>query len=202
MTDRLDDLHEQFDRADQKNKRKIGNYLYQRPAQWVPRQEIVEQFNIDESGVTRHIDALHTEGFLASKYVDDRRYVQWNGRGAGGIEYWIRQAIPPQIWAAGSELRPLLTLDSLGGAYVPTILFGILVLTGFSTAISAVFIAYLPSESAFGVTVTDLVVITGIVTIMASVFLLLIPFARLLEIGLERAWNWGATRAKKSDSNN
>lgn len=117
MPNQLDDLHDQFDRANQENKRKIGEYLYYRPAQWIARQEIVNQFDIDESGVSRHIDALHEEGFLASKSTADQRYVQWNGRGAGGIEYWIRQAVPPQLWAGGSELRPLLTLTSLGGAY-------------------------------------------------------------------------------------
>lgn len=195
MNDTLDDLHTQFDRADQENKRKIGEYLYNRPAQWVPRQEIVEKFDIDESGVSRHIDALYEEGFLLTKTVDGQRYVQWNGRGAGGIEYWIRQAIPPQLWAAGSELRPLLTLDSLGGAYAPTILFGILITIGLITGGFAVFVAYLPSDSIFGIALFEIVILTGMVTILASVLLLLIPFSKLLEYGISKVWNWGISLA-------
>lgn len=197
MTSQLEELRDQFDRADQENKRRIGEYIYHRPARWIPRQEIVEEFDIDESGVSRHIDALYEEGFLTSKRINGQRYVQWNGRGAGGVEYWIRQAIPPQLWAAGSELRPLLTLDFLGGAYVPTLFFGGLVLVGFSTAIFAVVIAYSPTGSILGVTVTEVVVLTGIITIMASVSFILIPFARLLEVSLVKAWNRGESLAKK-----
>lgn len=198
MTDQLEKLYNQFDRADQGNKRLLAKYLYDRPAQWIPRQEIVDQFDIDESGVSRHIDALHEGGFITSKYEGDQRYVQWNGRGAGGLEYWLRQAVPSQLWAAGSELRPLLTLNFLGGAYVPTILFGGLVLTGFITAIFAVFISYFHSNSILGLTVTEVVVLTGIVTILASVLLLLIPSAILLEMGLEKVWYWGVVLVKKN----
>lgn len=194
MTDQKEELHKKYNRADQTKIRGIGEYLFHRPAHWISRQEIVEEFEIDESGVSRHIDTLHEDGFIASKYDDGQRYVQWEGRGAGGIEYWMREAIPPQIWAAGSELRPLLTLDSLGGAYFPTLLFGGLVLLGFTTAIFAVIIAYHPSDSVFGVTVTEVVVLTGILTIMASVLFILIPFAKLLDEGLERAWEWGFRR--------
>lgn len=190
MAKRLDDLHDQYSRADQGNKRRIGEYIFHRPGRWIPRQKIVEQFDIDESGVSRHIDDLHEDEFVMSKIEDEQRYVQWNGRGAGGIEYWIRQAIPSQLWAAGNELRPLLTLNSLGGAYVPTLFFGGLVLTGFITALLAVIITYLPSNSAFGVTVTEVVVLTGIVTIMASFLMVAIPVARLAELGWWKAWNW------------
>lgn len=197
MTDQLDELHDQFDRADQENKRRIGEYLYHRPAQWIPRQEIVDQFDIDESGVSRHIDALYEEEFLLSKQMNDQRYVQWNGRGAGGIEYWIRQVVPPQLWSAGNEIRPLLILDSLGGAYVPTLLFGGLVLIGFCTAIFAIFISHLPSESLFGVTVRNVVIFNGVLSIMASLLLLLIPVARLTERGLEKTYRWGVTHAKE-----
>ncbi|WP_157969301.1 helix-turn-helix domain-containing protein [Haloplanus rubicundus] len=182
----LEDLRERFGQDNQDTKRGIGEYLYNQPAQWVSRQELVDEFDIDESGVSRHIDDLHEEGFLTSKYVDDKRHVQWEGRGAGGIEYWIREAVPPQLWAAGSELRPLLTLDSLGGAYIPTLLFAFLVIVGFLTAIVGVAVSHLPSNSIFGMTATDLVIWTGIVTMMASVSLLLLPIAKLLDVGLKK----------------
>lgn len=35
---------------------------------------------------------------------------------------------------------------------------------------------------------------------MATVLFILIPFARLLELGLEKAWNWGVALAEKNDS--
>lgn len=200
MTQELDGLYDRFNRADQENKRKIGKYLHDKPGQWTARQELVEEFDIDESGITRHLDTLHEEGFLTSKFMDDQRYVQWEGRGAGGIEYWMRQAIPNQLWAAGNELRPLLTLESLGGAYVPTLLFGGLVVTGFLTAISAVLISYLPSNSIFGLTVVDLVIVTGLITVLASILFILIPFARLLEIAIFRAWSIGARLAQDRKS--
>jgi hypothetical protein len=152
MPDRLADLRDQFNRADQEKKRQIGEYLYSRPARWVSRQEIVDEFDIDESGVSRHIDSLHEAGYLQTKFIDDQRYVQWDGRGAGGLRYWVREATPPQLWAAGSELRPLFSLDSLGGAYLPTLLFGILILIGFFSGIVTVVLVYLPLNSALGVT--------------------------------------------------
>ena len=192
MAKQLDNLRDQFDRADQENKREIGEYFYRRPAQWIPRQEIVEEFDIDESGVSRHISALYEEEFLLSKRTNDQRYVQWNGRGAGGVGYWIRQMVPQQLWSAGSELRPLLTLDTLGGAYVPTILFGGLIILGFFTAVLAILITYLPSDSVLGVTVTEIVVLNGLISILAALLVLLIPFIRLLELGFERVWNQGA----------
>ncbi|WP_144798978.1 hypothetical protein [Halorubrum depositum] len=199
MPDRLADLRNQFNRADQEKKRQIGEYLYSRPARWVSRQEIVGAFDIDESGVSRHIDGLHEAGYLQTKYIDDQRYVQWDGRGAGGIRYWVREATPPQLWAAGSELRPLFSLDSLGGAYVPTLLFGILILIGFFSGIVTVVVVYLPSNSALGVTATDMVFLTGIVTMMAAVFLLIIPVARLLDIALQKIVVWSLRLVKEEN---
>lgn len=200
MSDRLDDLYDEYDRADQVTKREIGEYLYHRPGQWVAKQEIAEEFDIDPSGAGRHIDDLYEDGFVVPNKIDNKKHAQWDGRGAGGIRYWLRELVPRQLWMAGSELRPLLTLESLGGAYVPTLLFCILVLLGFMTALFAVVVAFLPSSSALGVTVADLVFLTGIVTVMASVFLLLVPFASLLEVALERAWKWGVARAEDGSS--
>ncbi len=197
MSDKLDQVHEQFPRKDQENKRKIAEYLYNRPGQWVPRQELVEQFDIDGSGITRHINALHDEQFLLSTGDDDQRKVKWNGRGAGGVEYWLRQMIPKQLWVAGSELRPLLTLDSLGGAYVPTLLFGILVLIGFLTGIFAIVVSYFPSDSALGVTATDAVFLSGMITVMASLIFLLIPISKLLDHGIEVLWVWTVEQTEK-----
>lgn len=200
MSDRLAELQEQFDRVDQEQKREIGEYLYNRPAKWVPRQAIVDQFEIDESGVSRHISELHDEGYLASKYESEQRFVQWNGRGSGGIEYWIRQAIPQQLLAAGSELRPLLTIESLGGAYVPTVLFGVLILLGFATAIFAVVVAHHPSDAIFGLTIVDAVVWTGFLTIMASIALLLIPIIKLAEMASEKVLSEVIEFIKKGDN--
>lgn len=196
MSNRLNDLYDEFNRADQVTKREIGKYVYYRPAQWVAKQEIAEQFDIDPSGAGRHIDDFYDAEFVVTKKIDGQKYAQWNGRGAGGIRYWLREAIPLQLWTASSELRPLLTLESLGGAYVPTVLFGVLVLLGLITGFFAVVVAYLPSNSALGVTVTDLVFLTGIVTVMAAVFLLLVPFASALEAILERTWKWGVRLAE------
>lgn len=198
MTDQIEELKEQFDRADQEPKRKLGMYLAARPARWVPRQDLVDHLKIDESGVTRHVDTLHDEGYLVSKREEGKRYLMWNGRGVGGFGYWMRQAIPSHFWAAGRELRPLFTLDSLGGAYVPTLLFGTLSLIGFLTAIFTVILSYLPMDSIFGITVTDAFILTGLATIMASVLFVLVPFTRLLEQWLESMWNWWLTATKRS----
>ena len=97
----------------------------------------------------------------------------------------------------GSELRPLFTLESLGGAYVPTLLFGVLVLMGFITGLFVVLVAYLPTDSALGVTVTDLVFLTGIIIVIVSVFLLLVPLARLLEVGPREGLELGGSSGEK-----
>lgn len=190
MNDSLEDLNTQFNRADQEIKREIGEYLYNRPAQWIPKSILVNQFDIDESGVTRHVNDLHEEGYLQTKYVDRQLYVQWEGRGAGGIEYWLRELIPPQMWEAGSNLRPLLTLESLGGAYIPTLFFGILLLSGLLAGLIGIVIALLPAESLFGVEVIEVTLLTGMITVMASTFFFLIPFSRLLERFLWRLVNY------------
>lgn len=188
MTRKLEDLYNEYDRDDQELKRHIGEYLYERPARWIPRQTLVAEFDIDDSGISRHLDHLHDNGFIQSHTDDDQREVQWDGRGAGGFEYWLRQAVPSQLWAASSELRPLLTVEALGSAYIPTLMFGMLFILGIVTALFAVVVTYLPSNSALGFTVIDLVILTGWITITASTLLVLSPIGRLLEIGLHRAW--------------
>lgn len=185
MSQQLDSLKEEFDRDDQDTKRTIGQYIHDNPGRWISRKEIVDEVDIDESGVSRHIDKLHEEGYLLSKKVDEQRHVQWNGRGAGGIEYWIHQIVPPQARTAGSELKPLLTLERLGGAYVPTILFGVFVLLGFMCGIFAVVLSHTPSDSFAGVTTDQVVYLAGIATIFASTVFVLIPVAKLIEVGLE-----------------
>ena len=199
MSNQLDEFQTEYDRADQDTKRAIGEYLYRRPAQWVAKQEIAEVFEIDPSVAGRHLDDFYEDGFVVTSKIDGQKHAQWDGRGAGGVRYWLRELVPQQLWMAGSELRPLFTLESLGGAYVPTLLFGVLVLMGFITGLFVVLVAYLPTDSALGVTVTDLVFLSGIITVMASVFLLLVPFARLLEVALVRAWNWGVVLAKNEN---
>lgn len=190
MTRTLEELHEEYGREDQEIKRHIGEYLYERPARWIPRQRLVAEFDVDDSGISRHLDHLHDDGFIQShKNDDDQREVQWDGRGAGGLEYWVRQAIPSQLWSASSELRPLLTVEALGSAYIPTLLFGILFILGVMTALFAVVVTYLPSESALGFTVTNLVILTGWITITASMLLVLSLIGRLFEVGLHKTWD-------------
>jgi biotin operon repressor len=94
MSNRLRKLCAEFDRSDQEIKRDIGRYLHDRPAQWISKQELVDEFNIDESGVGRHIQGLHDEGYLLTTKRDKQLHAQWHGRGAGGLEYWVQQATP------------------------------------------------------------------------------------------------------------
>ena len=189
MPDQLERLELEYSRSDQETKRKIGKYIYHRPGRWITREEIGGNFEIDESGVSRHLNDLYDNEFIVSKKENGERLVQWNGRGSGGIEYWLRQLIPSQIQAATNELRPLLTLDSLGGAYVPTLIFGFLTVLGFFMGLSSVLIAFHPSESVFGFTTTSGVILTGFVTILASVILVTIPLARILEVAIWRSWD-------------
>jgi len=190
MSSELERLYTRFDRANQGSKRSIGKYLHQRPAEWIPRQEIVDEFDIDESVVSRHIDSIYEEGFILSKKENNQRYLQWNGRGSGGLIYWVRKSLPPQIWQAGSELRPLFTIHKLGGAYVPMFIFICLIVIGFFTALSTVLIAHHPSDSIFGITVIQLIVFSGMVTVAASVAFLLVPISKLLEMVLSKCWMW------------
>ena len=189
MTKTLEELHETYSREDQQIKRDIALFIYKKPAQWISRQTLVDQFDIDESGVSRHIEQLYEDEFIQQTKENGQRYVQWKGRGAGGLDYWLRQIIPSQLWSAGSELRPLLTIDRLGGAYLPTILFGILFIVGITTALATIVVSYFPSDSAFGVTAQNLVYITGAITVTASLSLVLGIFGRILEIGLHWIWN-------------
>jgi len=186
MSSELERLYDRFNHSNQQKKRMIGEYIHERPAKWIPRQELIKEFDLDESVITRHIDSIYEEGFILSKRVDGQRYVQWNGRGSGGLEYWIRRSLPPQVWEAGSEIRPLLTTDRLGGAYVPMLLFGCLAVLGFSTGLLTVLVAFYPSDAIFGITVLDLIVVTGLATMMASVYFILIPTIKLIEISLSK----------------
>ena len=186
MSRQLKSLEQQFDRGDQDTKRTIGEYVHGNPGRWVSREELVDVVDIDESGVSRHLDHLHDEGYFLSKSPDDQRLVQWNGRGAGGIEYWIRQIIPRQARAAGNEIKPLLTLDSLGGAYLPTFLFGVFVILGFLCGIFAVILSHAPGDTIAGVTMDQVVLLAGLSTIFASTVFVLIPVAKLIEAGLEK----------------
>lgn len=190
MTRTLEELYETYPRNDQETKRAIGEFLYEQPAHWIPRHTIVEHFDIDESGVSRHINDLYEDEFIQSTKEDGERLIQWKGRGAGGVDYWLCQMIPSQMWAAGSELRPFLTLESLGGAYIPTVLFGVLSLVGIFAGLSVIVTSYLPSETLFGLTVVDLIFLTGAITVAASLLLILSIFGRLLEIAIYRVWYW------------
>jgi hypothetical protein len=189
MTKTLEELKETYSREDQKIKRDIGRFIYERPAQWIPRQTLVDYFDIDESGVSRHAEHLYEDEFILRKKENGQSYVQWNGRGAGGFGYWLRQIIPSQIWSAGSELRPLLTIDRLGGAYLPTILFVLLFFVGIVTALFAIVVAYFPSNSVWGFTTGNLVFLTGAITVTASLSLVLGILGRVLEMALHRAWS-------------
>jgi biotin operon repressor len=184
MNNRLSELRTRFDRSDQEIKRDIGRYLHQRPARWISKQELVDEFDIDESGIGRHIQALHDEGYLLTTKKNQQLHAQWNGRGAGGLEYWVRQVTPSQLWSAGSELRPLLTLDSLGGAFVPTAAFGIFLLSGLIGGVAVVVISYAPGDALFGVSARGATLLTGALTVTAATFLILTPVAVLLERGL------------------
>ena len=190
MANPSDKLDEQYPRENQETKKEIGVFLSERPAQWITRGEIVQQFDIDESGVSRHIDDLYDDEFIQSTKEGGERHVQWKGRGVGGFEYWLRQLIPSQMWAAGNELRPLLTLDRLGGAYIPTILFGILFIVGIVTGLLTLVVTNLPSDSAFGITTSDLIIITGAITTFASFFLVLAVVFGVLEKLFQRLYHW------------
>ncbi|OYR83589.1 hypothetical protein DJ71_10020 [Halorubrum sp. E3] len=94
------------------------------------------------------------------------------------------------MWSAGSELRPLLTIDRLGGAYLPTILFVILFFVGIVTALSAIVVSYFPSNSVLGFSAGNLVFLTGAITVTASLSLVLGIVGRVLEMALYRVWNY------------
>lgn len=190
MTNTLEELQETYSRGDQQIKRDIGRFIYERPAQWIPRQTLVDYFDIDESGVSRHVEQLYEDEFIQKKKESGQSYVQWRGRGAGGFGYWLRQIVPSQMWSAGSELRPLLTIDRLGGAYLPTILFVILFFVGIATALSAIVVSYFPSNSVLGFSAGNLVFLTGAITVTASLSLVLGIVGRVLEMALHRAWNY------------
>lgn len=199
MSEQLESLKSKYDRADQETKRRIGEYIHNRPARWVTKRQIVEEFEIDESGVSRHLEDFYDDEFVMSKLKDGERVVQWEGKGSGGFEYWIRQLIPPQLWAASNELRPLFTLNFLGGAYAPTIIFFLLFFLGTFMGLFSIIIAFYPSKTVLGFTTTSGVILTGLVTIFASLLLVTIPLAKMLEVALWRAWHWGTSSPNEED---
>lgn len=189
MTEKLAKLHETYDRSDQEIKREIGGYLHDRPGRWISKQDIVDWTDIDESGVNRHLDQLHEDGFLQRRFSDgDQLQVKWNGRGAGGVGYWFRKIVPIEVRKAGVEISPLLTVKSLGSAYFPTLLFSVLILEGTLTGLIVVVISHIPGNSLFGVTPREALIASGIANVGAAVFLLLIPLALLLERFLKYVW--------------
>jgi biotin operon repressor len=171
MGDSLSELQAEYDREDQSTKREIGAYLYDRPAQWISKQKLAAEFDLDESGIAKHIGAFDDDGYVLLTTMDGKRYVQWDGRGAGGFRYWSKQIVPEQLWGAGNELRPFLTVDRLGGAYIPTILFGILVIFGVLMGTATFLMEYLDLDPILGWSSIDILVLTGITTMAASIFL-------------------------------
>lgn len=67
MTNTLEKLQETYSRGDQQVKRDIGRFIYERPAQWIPRQTLVDYFDIDESGVSRHVEHLYEDEFIQKR---------------------------------------------------------------------------------------------------------------------------------------
>lgn len=195
MPHQLDAVRDEFDREDQQIKHEIAAYLFYRPGRWVAKPELVERFDIDESGISRHLDHLHDSGYVQSKTeVGGKRYVKWNGRGVGGLSYWIRAAIPDAFWEVGENLRDLLQPTRLGGAFVPTFAFVMLLCLGLIAAFATIILSYLPGDSLFGITIWDTLAWTGLFTVLASVLLALIPVAHVLETVF-----WWVSPHEKSD---
>lgn len=191
MTDRLLRLREEYDQANQETKRAIGKYIHDRPGRWIPKQLLVTEFDLDESVVGRHLDDFHEDSFVQSRHDEQgRRMVRWDGPGAGGLEYRLRQLLPERVWRAGQEVRPLFTLDVLGGAYPITLFAGLLWVSGIVTGLFFLFVLYSPWDSILGVTVTDALVLTGTVTVFASLLFVFIPLAYILDRVLTRGLNW------------
>lgn len=200
MSNLLEAVHNEFDRDDQQIKRDIAEYIWSRPGQWIAKQELVDQFDIDESGVGRHLDRLHDFGAVKSKKDEGKRYVKWNGRGVGGVRYWIRRTVPDELWVVGENLRAFVNPTRLGGAFVPTMAFVILLGLGLVTAFMTIVFAYLPGDALFGITVLDTLAFTGAFTVMASLLLVLVPVARLLEAVLWRLVPRDRPKATDDDS--
>jgi biotin operon repressor len=184
MGDKLSELNAEYDQSNQAIKRNLGSHLYHRPAQWVSQQDLATEFEKDPSTVSRHLDDFHDDGYVISKTTESGRYVQWAGRGGGGVRYWVRELVPTQLWLAGSELRPLLRFDRFGGAYLPTLLFGLLMVVGLVMGVATYLIAEFELGGILGYSTTDILVLTGIVTVLASVFLCTAILWRLLVLGV------------------
>ena len=184
MGDSLAALRAEYNQENQETKRDIGAYLYERPTQWISQQKLASEFDKDNSVISRHLDDFDDENYIDSIEINQERNVQWAGRGAGGIRYWAHRLLPQQLWRAGSELRPLLTLDRLGGAYLPTIIFGLLMILGLVMGVTTYLIAEFELGSVFGYTARDILVFTGICTMGASVLLFTAILWRLLVWGV------------------
>jgi len=184
MGDSLTELKAEYDQDNQDTKRSIGEYLHGRPSQWIAQQELASEFDIDVSGVSKHLKQFEKQDYIETKEVNDEKYAQWIGRGAGGIRYWADRIIPGPLWEAGRELRLFVTLDRLGGAFLPTLLFGFLMILGLVMGVMTYLIAEFELESVVGYTARDILVFTGICTMMASVLLLAGILWRLLVWGV------------------
>jgi len=184
MGDSLTELQAEYDQENQETKRTIGAYLYERPSQWIAQQDLASEFNLDGSTVSKHLKQFEQDEFIETQEIDDQRHAQWSGRGAGGIRYWADRIIPQPLWRAGRELRPYVTLDRLGGAFLPTLLFGFLMILGLVMGAATYLIAEFELASVFGYTAWDILVFTGICTMGASMLLLASVLWRLFVWGV------------------
>lgn len=182
----LRELRTEFDRSDQQTKRAIGEYLYNRPGRWVSRQELVATFSVDGSQVSRHLSDLEDTAFIRRREQDGHTEVQWQGVGAGGVGYWIRSITPAPFVAVAQELRPVFTVERLGGVILPAALSVVLLVGGLLLGLAVIVVSYLPGGAVFGVTVFDLVFTAGILTVGVSLTLALAVPAAALELLLDR----------------
>ncbi len=186
MTDKLDQLRDQYDRADQDTKRDIGEYLYARPNQQISQQELTEEFGIGDSGVSRHLDEFDDDGYIDSFRESGERYATWNGDGKKTLRSWLRRVLPDRLLSAGYELRPLFSASRLGGGYIPVLLSGGFIVSGIVTAVLAIVLAHSPMESIMGLTVVDILLLTGLAVAAAATMLLTLPLVLLLNRSLLR----------------
>ena len=80
MGDSLSELQAEYDREDQSTKREIGAYLYDRPAQWISKQKLAAEFDLDESGIAKHIGAFDDDGYVLLTTMETLCSVGWAWR--------------------------------------------------------------------------------------------------------------------------